>query len=215
LHSYIINPSQPITKSKIAVFFGTSVDRYFSPVHNSNMPEIIQKYNITGVSYENLYAGCVTTLNGMGTENLKETTPTSTSKELSATVPSIWGWGGMKLSVKLITDRDGTALQLKGYIAQLSVSPLTKSMDKFLLNLQDLLKQRYNYNFEYERLTKFLPSYKLSINSKDKKAFVVIVLVTFCTTVVGVLFGHGSEAFLGILVLVFGYKFGKKYFYKD
>jgi hypothetical protein len=87
-------------------------------------------------------------------------------------------------------------------------------MDEFLQKMQATLATKYNSSFEYEKLTRFLPKYKLSITGKDKKVFMAIIIGTFVTTILGKLSGFGAEILITGTVVLLGYFLGKKYLNK-
>jgi len=175
------------------------------------MPEIKQSYQITDISLDNVYQESLQILIHLGASGIKENTTNPTAKEIKAVIPSIWGWGGMNIAIHLEELPNNVSLVLNGYIAQLSTGPLTKKMDEFLQQLQSVLKEKYNYSFEYEKLTRFLPKYKLSINNKDKKVFLAIIIITFFIALLGVFQGFMNEALITGIVVLAGYALGKKY----
>lgn len=177
------------------------------------MPEIVKSYNIDSVSTENLYLECVESIKEIGGTDLQVAPGQNDAliKEVSSTVPSIWGWGGMKVGFKVYSQESRTTLELRGYIAQLGVSPLTSKMDEFLNKLSLKLKSKYNCSFQYEKLTRFLPNYKLNINSDDKKFFPLVLVISFVVALSGTVLGHGFGALLLAPILGFGYYFGRKY----
>ena len=178
------------------------------------MPNIKQSYQITNVSIDSLYQESLHIFREMGASEIKESCTDPNLKEIKAMIPSIWGWGGMTVSVYLEQANDNVLLSLEGYIAQLSTSPLTKKMDEFLKKMQTVLAAKYNSSFEYEKFTRFLPKYKLSITGMDKKVFVAIIVITFLSTILGGLGGFGTEVFITGVVVSLGYYLGKKYLNK-
>jgi len=180
------------------------------------MPNIVQKYEFTGLSSDNLYKDCLNIFNEMGVVNIQQSSLTDNPsiKTISGVSPSIWGWGGMQLGIKAYQIGNITSVELSGFIAQLGVSPLTSKMDEFLKRLQDKLQTEYNYNFKYEKLTRFLPKYKLQFSKVDWIAILLIIAVTFVTTFADV-FGGVSEAVLLGPVLGLGYYLGKKYLFSS
>jgi hypothetical protein len=180
------------------------------------MPTINQKYDFTGLSPENLYKNCIDIFNEMGVVNIQEgTTPDNPSiKTINGVAPSMWGWGGMQLGVKVYQSDTVTSIELMGFIAQLGVSPLTSKMDEFLKKLHDKLIAEYNYDFQYEKLTRFLPKYKLHFSKTDGVAVLLIIIVTFITTFAEVFGGAGGVIFMGP-VLGLGYYLGKKYLFSS
>jgi len=151
---------------------------------------------------------------GLDATDIKETN-TELLKEIEGVIPSVWGWGGMKIRINLHKIESTIEIAITGYIAQLATSPLTKNMDKLILLLSNKLKEKYNYTLEYDKMTRFIPDYKMSITNKDKSVFMTILLVTFISTLGGFLFGKGTEILLTVLILVGGYYFGRKYLYKN
>lgn len=180
------------------------------------MPEIIQTYQFNQLDPEGLYQDCLSTLKEIGAQDIREKIGTDQGqvKEASGTVPSIWGWGGMNVGFKVYQRDAGTNVDLTGYIAQLSTTPLTKTMDQFLATLAGKLQTRVQYTFQYQKLTRFIPAFKLHFTKTDQWAFIIIIVATLLTTLAGALFGHGMELFLSTLALGLGYYIGKKYLLK-
>ncbi len=180
------------------------------------MPEIIQTYQLNQLDPEGLYQDCLSTLKEIGAQEIQEKTSTdgAQAKEASGMVPSIWGWGGMKVGFRVYQRDAVTNADLTGYIAQLSTTPLTKTMDQFLATLAGKLQTRVQYTFQYQKLTRFIPAFKLRFTKKDTLAFTIIIVVTLTTTLAGAIFGHGMELFLSTLALGLGYYVGKKYLLK-
>jgi len=174
------------------------------------MPEIVETYQFGQVNPDDLYQHGLSILKELGAQELQE----NQAKEVSGMVPSIWGWGGMKIGFRVYQQDNETKADLKGYIAQLSTTPLTKTMDKFLSMLATKLQSSENYVFQYELLTRFIPKFKLNFTSFDKWLVLIILGVTFITTLAGSVLGHSTEALLSALVLGFGYYFGRKFFTK-
>lgn len=180
------------------------------------MPNIVQKYDFIGLSSENLYKDCLSIFSEMGVVNIKEsnTADNPPVKELTGVAPSMWGWGGMQLGVKIYQTDNVASMELNGFIAQLGVSPLTGKMDEFLKRLHDKLLTEYNYNFQYEKLTRFLPKYKLHFSKIDVTVLLLILVITFISTFANV-FGGVGEAILIGPVLGIGYYLGKKYLFSN
>ncbi|PJE67699.1 hypothetical protein COU95_00945 [Candidatus Shapirobacteria bacterium CG10_big_fil_rev_8_21_14_0_10_40_9] len=135
-------------------------------------------------------------------------------KTIDGVAPSVWGWGGMKLGVKVYQTNNITSIELNGFIAQLGVSPLTGKMDDFLKRLHDKLATQYNYDFQYEKLTRFLPKYKLHFSKIDLTVLSLILVITFISTFANV-FGGISKAILIGPVLGIGYYLGRKYLFSN
>lgn len=121
----------------------------------------------------------------------------------------------MKLNYKVSTDSSNQSiLTLSGYIAQLATSPLTSTMDKFLEKLAVHLKTTANYDFNYTKVTSFLPKFKMSIPTREKQFFLIGIALIFLTSIAGYLFGHATEALLSALFILGGYYVGRKYLRK-
>ena len=178
------------------------------------MPEIIKHYEIQKpIDLEDLYSDTKDCLTNVGGEKLEEQANSPTAKSTEAFISSIWGWGGMKISTTLEDKGDHITLTLTGYIAQLATGPLTKNMDKFLAEFSAKLQEKYDYNFEYEKTSKFITGF--SLTKTDNLAFVAIIVITFITTLIGAFLGKVAEAFVGLLFVGGAYYFGKKYLYKN
>ena len=178
------------------------------------MPEITKKLSINIDDFEGVYLLTKDSLLGLDATDIKETN-TELLKEIEGVIPSIWGWGGMKIRINLHKIESTIEIAITGYIAQLATSPLTKNMDKLIFLLSNKLKDKYNYILEYDKMTRFIPDYKMNITNKDKTVFVIILAVAFISTLGGLLFGKGVETILWMLILVGGYYFGRKYLYKN
>jgi len=180
------------------------------------MPDILRSYTFSDIAAGDLYGECSSSLKDVGGTDFQQITEQSdpSVKGLASVIPSSWGWGGMKLSFRVYTQDKLLKMDLKGYIAQMGVTPLTKKMDSFLKNLSTNLNAKYNYSFQYEPFTKFLPTYKLQINKDDKKVFILILVSTLVAGVAGLLFGHAAESLISVLTLGLGYYFGKKFLHR-
>jgi len=180
------------------------------------MPEIVETYQFNQLAPDGLYQDGLSVLKEIGTQELQEKhfDDSEYTKEVSGMVPSVWGWGGMKIGFKVYRQDNTTKADLTGFIAQLSTTPLTKTMDNFLARLAGKLRARENYSFQYEPLTRFLPRFKLNFTKTDKWLIIIILAVTFVTTLVGLVLGHASEVFISTIVLGLGYYFGRKYLSK-
>jgi len=165
------------------------------------MPEITKKLSINIDDFEGVYLLTKDSLLGLDATDIKETN-TELLKEIEGVIPSVWGWGGMKIRINLHKIESTIEIAITGYIAQLAASPLTKNMDKLILLLSNTLKEKYNYTLEYDNMTRFIPNYKLNITNKDKTVFVIILVVAFISTLGGLLFGKGVETMLWVFTLV-------------
>ncbi len=174
------------------------------------MPNILQKYEFQGLTTQNLYLASLTTLQGMNVTQITEGNLQS-AKTIDAVIPSIWGWGGMQLGVK-IYETDKTYLELKGSIAQAGVSPLTGRMDEFLTRLQEALKSEYNYNFQFEKLTRFLPKYKLHFSKIDYIGLALILVAAAVSTFASYYLNF-PDLFFSVPVIAIGYFLGRKFLY--
>ncbi len=178
------------------------------------MPNIVEKYDFVGLSSDCLYKECLNVLQEMGVVDIQESNlaEDASIKTIAGVAPNMWGWGGMKIGMKVYQTNTTTSVELNGFIAQLGVSPLTGKMDDFLKRLRDKLATQYNYDFQYEKLTRFLPKYKLHFSKIDLIALLLILVITFFSTFTNV-FGGISEAILIGPVLGIGYYLGKKYLF--
>lgn len=180
------------------------------------MPNIVEKYDFVGLSADCLYKECLSVLQEMGVVDIQESnlTEDASMKIIDGVAPSIWGWGGIKLGVKIYQTNNTTSVELNGFIAQLGVSPLTSKMDDFLKRLHDKLLNQYSYTFQYEKLTSFLPKYKLHFSKIDITVLLLILVVTFVSTFANVFGGIGEAILIGP-VLGLGYYLGKKYLFSN
>jgi len=178
----------------------------------SKVGKIVQFNNITS---DQLYNTSLSTIKSMGAEDIKEgVTPEGNYKWISAVVPSIWGWGGMKIGVTIIPSNQNTQVSIEGYIAQLATSPLNKVMDNFIQGLSNQFKQK-----PLEAApTADQPTIQGAppvVENKDTLMILIALLVSLATVAVGTLFTRNAYISLTIgLVLFLGYTFGKKIFYK-
>ena len=101
------------------------------------MPEIMRVLSFLEVDPFEFYNRCVEAFQRVGGEitdaGVESQSPFAA--EISAFVPSIWGWGGMRFRAKLGKSGEACTLQLSGYIAQLATGPLSKKMDEFTAEL--------------------------------------------------------------------------------
>lgn len=177
------------------------------------MPEITKKLQINLNDLEKVFSLAKESLLELGAGEISESN-TNQIKAIEGIVPSIWGWGGMKIGLLVQKTETGIEINMTGYIAQLAVSPLTKNMDKLTDLIGTKLKTNCNYELDYEKMTKFVPSYKSKITNTDKTLFTTILIVTFISTFGGMIF-KSESALITALVLGGGYYFGRKYLYKD
>lgn len=177
------------------------------------MPDIIEKYNFVGLSVDQLYNECLNVLKEMGVVEIKENNDAS-AKTIFGVAPSIWGWGGMRLGVKICQSDNATSLELNGFIAQLGVSPLTGKMDDFLKRLHDKLLTRYNYDFQYEKLTRFLPKYKIQFSKIDLIIILIVTGITLITTFETEFLGFNEAIIIGPTIGL-GYLLGRKYLFRN
>jgi hypothetical protein len=173
------------------------------------MPKLSQIITIQLSDIEGVHQETKNSLMEIGAINITESFADN-SKELEGFVPSIWGWGGMNIGVKLRKNNDFIELDITGYIAQLATSPLTKNMNALVNLLASKLKARYNYDLD---LSKTKPS-NTQITQVDKKVFVMIVVSVLIVTFLGAIFGNAAEMILWLSLLGIAYYLGKKYIYK-
>lgn len=176
------------------------------------MPNIKQSYNIENISIESIYQESLHILKDLGSKEIQENSSMPDVKELSAMIPSVWGWGGMKITVHMVQSPNNVLLTLNGYIAQMGTSPLTRQMDKFFQQLQFQLRKKYNYVFKYEKLTRFLPKYKMTISYKDKKVFFACLVFAFLSILLSFFFKPVVAMLFTFVIVLLGYNLGKKNF---
>ncbi len=174
------------------------------------MPDVQKKYQIS-LSPEQVYPEVIAALKQIGTAEVKESDDGS-AKAAEGFVQSIWGWGGMNVRIRVEKAGTGTTLTAGGYIAQLATSPLAKKLDEFLDALAAGLKSKYGYDFRYEKMNSFLPSF--SLNKKDAVAFGVIIGFGLIMLTVGVFIGRVEETLLSVAAVFLAYYWGRRYFYK-
>jgi|SRR3989304_6534157 len=108
------------------------------------MPEVKRVLEFREVDPSDLYNRCVEAFQRVGGK-ITDTRIESQSPfagEISAFVPSIWGWGGMRFRAKLWRPAEASRVELVGYIAQLATGPLSKKMDELATELSRLPGQR-------------------------------------------------------------------------
>jgi hypothetical protein len=172
------------------------------------MPQITETFQFNQVNPEQVYQDGVASLKELGAQELTENNNGS-SKEIVGVVPSMWGWGGMQIKFQVFQENNVTKANLSGFIAQLSTSPLTDVMDKFLDKLRKKLFTSSNYSFQYEKTTKFLP--KMNFSQSDTRIFTIIVVIILITTVVGLIFGRTVGSLASGIAIIAGYYYGRKY----
>jgi hypothetical protein len=178
------------------------------------MPEITKKLQVQLEDLDGVYSEVKTSLLNLGARGVKEEN-LAPVKRIEGIVPSIWGWGGMKIGIGINKAGNGIELEIKGYIAQLATSPLTKNMDKFISLLAEKLKSRYGYNLEHEKMTRFIPKHKSKLTSKDKKVFSTVLAASLVAALLEYSFAERTRMMFWILILGFGYYLGRKFIYKD
>jgi hypothetical protein len=179
------------------------------------MPNIQKTFNFTTVPIDQLYIMCHSIFTEMGVIDLQQTTEPDNQSIwiITGVSPSMWGWGGMQIGVKIWSSVEGTStIEVFGYIAQLSVTPLTEKMDEFLLKLQGRLLAEYSYDFQYEKLTRFLPKYAMQFTKIDGIVLVLVLTITFVSVLVGALSRSGGVILIGP-ILGLGYFLGKKFLF--
>ncbi len=131
--------------------------------------------------------------------------------QIKVFVPSIWGWGGMKVDIDLKEKEEGVSvLFIEGYIAQLATRPLTKKMDAFLKSLSSILKEEFNYELEY---TSSAPKFLSFPGFKWTRSDTFVVLLFFGVTVLLVvlsLTSGVSDSWFSLLLIPFAYYVGRK-----
>lgn len=181
------------------------------------MPEIKNVYTFSNVSPDILNNECLQSLKEIGAVDIfeKQPVPGDIQKIITAYIKSsLWGGGGFNLECRIYVQDGITNMELKGYIAQYAVSPLTGAMDKLMLQLKKQLHDKYNFEFQYEKLTRFFPKYKIISNKRDKYFLIYGLLTSF-----GYAFGHflinrGKEFGLAMIVMIICYHFGSNYLLK-
>ena len=111
---------------------------------------------------------------------INEISTTPFRKEIKMFVPSMWGWGGFPISTIIYEENQELLISLEGSIAQLVVSPLTEKMDKLLKVCGEEMKSR-NALLEYEKLTRFIPKYKLKYDRRDLYILIASLLFGLAT----------------------------------
>lgn len=169
------------------------------------MPEIKSNYIVEQIAYDKLV---VTIRNILGEMEFSELSckllnevPKTTL--ISTEISSMWGWGKMFLEVLIEETTDNQiSVSAKGYIAQLAVSPLTQKMDKFALNLATELKEKYGYQMNYEKLTKFFSMPKLYFNKTDKIIFGGLISSFFAAVFLEIYFRTVKFSWIMIIGLI-------------
>lgn len=175
------------------------------------MPKLFNEINIPGVQANDLQIITQETLKKIGAENIQVEIKSNSpfSGKISSYIPSIWGWGILKMDV-LITAKENTSiLRLEGFIAQLVTGPLRKKMREFTKELVNIINQKYGQ--------------VVDINQKEKKFFrqwtrvdtKMVIFVLIGVTVLAL-----SEAFripgirylVGIIIIPLIYYFVRSYY---
>lgn len=182
------------------------------------MPKLIKKYELEGVPSDSLYQLCKEIFEQMNVKIVEEKSELEGEKQkriIAGTISSMWGWGGVRLLVKISQDTGKAIFEFEGFINQLFASPLTSKMEDFLGRLKNGLKARYDYNFQYESLPRFLAIKGFQYTKADIVTDILIVGAVF-VLVFGELLGiSGIIAVLIFLAVgVFGYYLGRKYLFR-
>ncbi len=176
------------------------------------MPTITHTYDLKELPSDNIYTACLEVFKEVGAVNITQHN-TPEEQSIESVIPSTWGWGGLKLGIKMLNNTDNTtSFELSGFIAQLGTSPLTSKMDEFLNKLSLNLNHKYGTVFQYDKLTKFLPSYKIHFSKVDVIIILLVLAFTAVLTMVHV-FGGITEGILTVMVVLLGYSLGKKYLF--
>lgn len=178
------------------------------------MPKLSQSYQIANETVESIHQKNLTVLQEMKAEEIREESTVSGGRKVTAMVPSIWGWGGMKLGTVTEVQGNIVILVVEGYIAQLATSPLKKVMEEFIAKLTvqlgpDKIRAAESNNTSGQLVE--------AIDSKglDSKMVIMVLLLLLIPALGGVIFGREAESFFGGTVLALGYYFGRKLFYKS
>ncbi len=178
------------------------------------MPEIQSNFHIKNIDKNrvvDLSTGALKTIGGIDLTSKESDNITV----LSTTVPSVWGWGGMKIELTVsAVEANSVEIVTKGYIAQLATSPLAKKIDEFKAVLAERLKKEYNYDLVFEPHTGFTKSPKMTFNKMDKTVFIAILVLILIPIFAGT-FSKELELLLGGLFIYGGYYYGKNYIYKS
>jgi len=179
------------------------------------MPKLIKKYELEGVPPESLYQLCKKIFERMNIKIIEEKSQFEEEKQkkiIVGAISSVWGWGGVRLLVKVYQDTGKSMLEFEGFINQLLVSPLTSKMENFLKQLQYGLRAHYGYNFQYESLPRFLPTKGFQYTKADIGTDILIVAAVLALVFAEVL--GISTTIVVLIVLVAGYYLGRKYLFR-
>ncbi|MFO0704223.1 MAG: hypothetical protein U0525_05940 [Patescibacteria group bacterium] len=165
------------------------------------MPQINNVYQLPGLTIEQLFEECKKSFEIIKITNYRETNESQVGvvKRLEGLARSNWTGAGMTLIVLVYEKNNCTEMQLNGDILQLATSPLAGVMDNFLTTLSKLLKEKYSYDFKFEKLNRFLPKYKINFTIMDKRMVVDILLSGLAILTVKILFG--SRLITGIVII--------------
>ena len=175
------------------------------------MPEINKILEIPQMKGLDVYKTSIQALQKIGAEVTSQEIESETpfSAKISAFIPSIWGWGGMKIKIQLREEKDVSRLSMVGYIAQLATGPLTEKVDAFLEELSSLLNQEYGYQLRYSPTKKFFQFQGLKWTRKDT----ILIIVVFLGVGLILLFSlllKIPETILGSIIILLAYYFARK-----
>ncbi len=141
-------------------------------------------YLIKGVGLDLLHKESRTVLDALGGHDTKERAFNMEQREISAVMPTRWGWGNMMLRVGLDVVEDGTKLTLLGSVDHMAITALAREMDLFFGRLATILRDRHHLEFSPQKLSTFLPDAKLRITGKDRLFFQSLGGLLFAAVIV-------------------------------
>lgn len=179
------------------------------------MPKITHAYKISEKTQDEVCQHVLLVAQEIKGEDIKQDVAENGVNRISMTVPSVWGWGGMRLGTITTTQGGSVVILVEGYIAQLATSPLKQVMGEFLNKLTIRIGQDKIVPVEKEAIRGLNLPEAIITKGKDSKMVVFVLLIALVPVVAGQYLGGGLEFYLISLVLILGYFFGKRMFYKE
>lgn len=180
------------------------------------MPEIRRSLEIPDIQASDLYDLCIEAFQQVGGEITGETIQSESPfiGEISAFIPSVWGWGGMKMKAELKEKGEVSRIDISGYIAQLATRPLKEKVNQYIKGLTDLVNHRLGY-----RPPSLTPSRSprpagAKLTGEDVN-MVILVVVGLGVLMISSLFLRVPEAILASIVIPLVYLLVRNRYKRD
>jgi hypothetical protein len=179
------------------------------------MPKITHAYKVNEKTQEEVYQQVLLATQEIKAEDIKEDVTENGGKRISMTVPSVWGWGGMKLGTVVDNKNGSVILLVEGYIAQLATGPLKQVMDNFIKLLTNRFGQDKITTIDADELKQSKTPGAIDTEGKDVTMVLFALIIAAIPVIAGLFLGGGLQFYLVSLVLLLGYFVGRKLFLKN